>query len=65
MIRWYKYGQLVFLTSRNANKHVLLVLGVNHTARDATKAKFTAGFIHVPLLQGIVSPSLARHQVMV
>ena len=27
--------------SRNANKHVLSALGVDHTARNAVKAKFT------------------------
>ena len=31
MMRWHKYGEMVFLMSRNANKHVLLALGVNHT----------------------------------
>ena len=32
---------MALLTSRNANKHVLLALGVNRTARDTVKAKFT------------------------
>ena len=32
---------MALLTSRNVNKHVLLALGVNRTARDTVKAKFT------------------------
>ena len=36
-----KHDEMVFLMSRNANKHVLLALSVDRTARDAMKAKFT------------------------
>ena len=31
MMRWHKYSEVVFLMFRNANKHVLLAIGVNHT----------------------------------
>ena len=31
---WGKYGVMIFLMSRNANKHVLLALGVNRMALD-------------------------------
>ena len=35
----HKHDKMAFLTSRNASKHVLLALGVNHTARGAVKEK--------------------------
>ena len=33
--------EIAFLMSRNASKHVLLAFGVDCTARDVMKAKFT------------------------
>ena len=33
-----KHSEMAFLTSRNANKHILFALGVDPTARDAVKA---------------------------
>ena len=33
--------EIAFLTSRNVSKHILLALGVDCTARDAVKVKFT------------------------
>ena len=38
-----KHDEMTRLASRNVSKHVLLAHGVDHTARDAVKAKFTAG----------------------
>ena len=32
---------MAFLMSRSAGKDILFALGVDHTARDALKAKFT------------------------
>jgi len=37
----HKHDEMAFLTFRNASKHVLLALGVDGTARDSMKAKFT------------------------
>ena len=48
--------------SRNANKHGILVLGVDHTARDAMKVKFTGILSMFPRNIGLASLSLARHQ---
>ena len=47
MMRLYKYGEMVFLMSRNANKHVVLALGVNHT----DEGEIYWGFIYAPLLR--------------
>ena len=38
-MKCHKYTEMALLTSRNANKHILLALGVNRTARDIVKAK--------------------------
>lgn len=38
-MRWPKYAEMVYLKFRNANKHILLVLGVVSTARDPVKVK--------------------------
>ena len=35
------HDEMAFLTARSASKHILFALGVDHTARDALKAKFT------------------------
>ena len=40
-MRWRKNGEMAFLTSRNANKHILLVLGVNRTARGCHEGEIT------------------------
>ena len=37
----HRDDQMAFLISRNVSKHILLPLGVNRTARDSMKAKFT------------------------
>ena len=37
----HKHNEMVFLTSRNVSKHILLALGVDCTARDTVKVKFT------------------------
>ena len=57
-MKWQKYGQMVFLTSRNA---LFWFLGVNCTASDA-KVKFTRVLSMFPHNVGLVSPSLALHQ---
>ena len=49
--------EMVFLTSRNANKHILLVLGVVSTVRDPVKVQ---GSIYVPQLHWSISPSFTR-----
>ena len=53
---------MVFLMSKNPNKHILFALGVNRTVRNTMKMKFT----WVPLIFShyisLVSPSLASHQ---
>ena len=45
MIRWRflvsQARDYVFLTSRNVSKHIFLTLGVDRTAGDAVKVKFT------------------------
>ena len=33
-MRWHEYSEMTFLTTRNANEHVLFSLGVDHTLRD-------------------------------
>jgi len=38
-MRLPKYAKMVYLRFRNANKHILLVLGVVSTARDPVKVK--------------------------
>ena len=35
------HDEMVFLRTSNASKHVLLAFGVDRTARDAVKMKFT------------------------
>ena len=41
---WYKYGKMVFPTSRNANKHTLLALGsgtmLNKLGRNLVPASY-------------------------
>ena len=37
-----KHNEMMFLICRNASKHIVLVLGVNCTAGNALKAKFTS-----------------------
>ena len=36
-----KHNEMVFMTSRNASKHIVLALGVDCTARDTVKVIFT------------------------
>ena len=48
---------------QNVNKHVLLALGVDCTAKDATKVKFTRVPSMFPWYIGLVLPSLTRFQV--
>ena len=69
-------GEVAFLTFMSASKHVLFVLGVNLTARNAgegggsdlvsqaTPFAVSCGLvaIHVPRYINLVSPSLARRQ---
>ena len=54
---------MVFLTSINAKKYVCLVLGVNCTARDAVRAKFTRIPSIIPHYIVLVLPSFTRCQV--
>ena len=37
----HKHNEMVFSTSRNVSKHILFALGVDCTARDTVKVKFT------------------------
>ena len=52
-MKCHKYTEMALLTSRNANKHVLLALGVNRTARDTMNANFT----------GVPTHSLATYTI--
>ena len=36
-----KHNEMVFLTSNKENKHVLLTLGIDYTARDTLIVKYT------------------------
>ena len=54
---------MVFLTSRNVNKHIHLVLGVNCTGMYAVKAKFARVPSMFPCYIGLVLPSFTRRQV--
>ena len=58
-MRWRKYGEMAFLTSRNAIECVLGVLV--SIIQSGTKAEIP-GTVHVPHYMGLVSPSIARHQ---
>ena len=51
-----------FLTSRKANKHVILAFSVDFTARDTVKAKLTGVPSMFPCCIGLLLPSLARCQ---
>ena len=55
---WGKYGMMIFLMSRNANKHVLLALGVNRIALDNDEID-RSYILHVSYV-GLVTPSLMR-----
>ena len=56
MVRWH------FWHPEMQVKHVLLALGVDRTARDPVKAKFTGVPFMFTHCIGLVSPRLARHQ---
>ena len=51
MMRWRKYDEMAFLMPRNANKRVLLALGVDHTAMQGhCEGEIHRGSVHVSLL---------------
>ena len=51
-----KHDKMAFLTSRNATKHILWALGVDRTARNTMKVKFTG----VPTQSCKLHPSQCR-----
>ena len=53
-MRWRKYGEMASLMFNNPNKHVLLALGVDRTAKNTVKAKFTAVQSMFPCYIGLV-----------
>ena len=57
----YKHEEMMFLTSTNASKHIVLALSVTCTDRDAVKAKFTRVPISCRKLH-LVEQSLTRRQ---
>ena len=57
--------RVAFLTSRKANKHVILAFSVDFTARDTVKAKLTGVPSMFPRCIGLILPSLTRCQVNV
>ena len=63
-MRWRKYGEMASLMFRNPNKHVLLALGINRTANNTVRAKFTVVLSVFPSYIGLVRSRTEMHQTV-